>query len=543
MAKSSIHIRKSINGIVGHNSRENFSYSRVFTDELNECDYNKNVVYKIYRSELKKRSDSYTNRTGQKLQKSTVTKLSAIINLNKNHTLDDLKIIGMKIEKKFDTKILQMAIHRDEGKLISKKDKTELYSGEDFFLNLKDKQFYYDKKFTKKINMEDYEIVKNYHAHIEFMGIDSEGKSIRAKMDRRTLQELQTLTARVLKMERGTKSQSYSKEQMKEILEKVGKKSDYENTTLYAKKFNEVAQDLGYYHKKTKRKDTHEFKKSGSLRESSKRGELAKQSELKSEIAKLRAELKERGATRPEYAKLEQANKELKEQIKAKDLTIKELKSEIDEVWEKLLNFKNSTKKNEKITSHETKMQILKLKVSNAELKSDNQNLTNELEELKTTKEVPKVEKTPKIAPSSNLTDLIANFVTKKTYYKEKKTIFGKKYEKVEVNEIVNFSVFLEKLQKLAKWGSERYFDILVKLELENSSLNTNLKALTTENKALKEQKPKVNNFEKLKKLNEQSEKTMKAIKADDGGYDFSAPVKKEKVDKKENTNTRQQQR
>ena len=36
-----------------------------------------------------------------------------------------------------------MAIHRDEGKLISKIDGTELYSGKDFYLNTENKKFYF----------------------------------------------------------------------------------------------------------------------------------------------------------------------------------------------------------------------------------------------------------------------------------------------------------------------------------------------------------------------------------------------------------------
>lgn len=53
-----------------------------------------------------------------------------------------------------------MAIHRDEGKLISKIDGTELYSGKDFYLNTENKKFYFYKQFTKEIDLKDYEIVK-----------------------------------------------------------------------------------------------------------------------------------------------------------------------------------------------------------------------------------------------------------------------------------------------------------------------------------------------------------------------------------------------
>jgi len=60
--------------------------------------------------------------------------------------------------------------------------------------------------------------------------------------------------------------------------------------------------------------------------------DLAKQKDLKEEIAKLRIELKENAAVRENYAKLEQLNKELKQQIKDKNLTIEELQNKLKEL-------------------------------------------------------------------------------------------------------------------------------------------------------------------------------------------------------------------
>ena len=148
-----------------------------------------------------------------------------------------------------------MAIHRDEGKLISKIDGTELYSGKDFYLNTENKKFYFDKQFTKEIDLKDYEIVKNYHAHIEMMGLDKDGNAIRQKMNKRVLKEMQTFVAKELKMERGKENISYSQEEMKQILAVTGNKSDYESNTLFAKRFNEVAKDLGLYKERNKRRE------------------------------------------------------------------------------------------------------------------------------------------------------------------------------------------------------------------------------------------------------------------------------------------------
>ena len=330
MAISSIHIKKAKDGSVGHNSREHFSYSIVFPDGKNECNATLKEAYTLYRFELQKRSEAYTKRTGQKLQKKAVTQLSAIVNLEAHHTLEDLEPIKVELEAKFGTKVCQMAIHRDEGKLISKADGTEFYSGKDFFLNHDDQQLYFDQKFTKLVPLEEYETQKNHHAHIEMMGLDDDGNAIRQKMNRTALQMLQTFTAKTLKMRRGKENASYNQEQMREIIAIVGKKSDYESTTLYAHKFNEVAKDLGYFIEKKKRKDTHDFKDAGANREQAKRDTLAKQADVKDEIAKLREELKENGAERKDYAQLEQLNRDLQTQIKNKNLTIENLEKQIN---------------------------------------------------------------------------------------------------------------------------------------------------------------------------------------------------------------------
>lgn len=76
-------------------------------------------AYKIFRNELAIRSESYTKRTKQKLQKNTATSISAVVNLEYYHTLKDLEELRNYLETEFGTKVFQMAIHRDEGKLIN----------------------------------------------------------------------------------------------------------------------------------------------------------------------------------------------------------------------------------------------------------------------------------------------------------------------------------------------------------------------------------------------------------------------------------------
>lgn len=309
---SSIHIQKSSAGSVHHNSRENFSHSVVFTDEKNELLNNAKESFTIYRDELKIRSEAYSNSTGQKLQSRAVTQLSAVINLEQHHTMKDLEKIKTYLEKEFDTKVFQMAIHRDEGKLKEKTTGNYLVSGTDFFLNPKDNKHYYDKKYTKPLNLDNYTIEKNYHAHIEMMGLKSDGKAIRQDMNRFKLSKLQDFVAESLQMQRG---KNY-------LIDKSSKRLDTHEFKQAKKIENNVIRSAKEYIKTIKKETV----------------SLAKAKELQEEIKQLRAELKENGATRADYAQLEELNKALKEEVKNKTLTIEQLQQQTNSLRTQLLN-------------------------------------------------------------------------------------------------------------------------------------------------------------------------------------------------------------
>lgn len=310
MANSSIHIQGGSGGSVTHNSRETFSYSVVFKDEHNELWNDSKEAFKIYRDELNIRSQAYTERTGQKLQKNVLTQLSAVVNLEQHHTLKDLEPIKKHLEKTFDTKVFQMSIHRDEGKLTNKQDENiKLVSGEDFFLNAKDNKLYFDKQFKKEINMEDWNIEKNYHAHIEFMGLDSLGNGIKRNyMNIRTLSNIQTFVAKDLNMQRG-------------------------NQSVIIKENGEMERDFS---NRKKRQDTHPFKQNKKVENDAylkaSKELLATKKDLQDANNQLRTFMKENGALRTDFAQLEQAKKELEEKLKAKELTIEEMESKFKEL-------------------------------------------------------------------------------------------------------------------------------------------------------------------------------------------------------------------
>src|SRR5574344_1364580 len=173
--------------------------------------------------------------------------------------------------------------------------------------------------------------IKNYHGHIEMLGLDSQGNSIRRKLDKPMLRTIQTDVAAILGMERGRHT-SYNKDEYFEITKAMPEKEEFASKEEYNKAFKEKAKELGLYKEpKAKRLDTYDYKKAKEMEAEAVARELAKAKDLQELNKKLREELKEQGATREDYAKLEQLNRELKEQIKAKDLTIDELNLKIDE--------------------------------------------------------------------------------------------------------------------------------------------------------------------------------------------------------------------
>lgn len=306
MGKSSIHLQTAKGGTVLHNARENYSKSVVFTDEKNELWNDSKTAFKMFRDELEIRTKAYTERTGQKLHKSTSTMISGVVNLEQHHTLEDMEKIKDYLEKEFGTKVIQMSIHRDEGKLINKENQDlKLVSGKDFFLNAKDNELYFDSKFTKKINMDEWKIEKNYHGHFEMLGLDSQGFTLRKKMNIVKLSKLQDFTAQSLGMER----------------------------TLS----NVIQNEKGKFQRKSttnkKRLDTHEFKEAKKIEnetvkktKSNTKEDLEK---LKSETKELREQLKEYKAIREDYKKLDDLNKSLQEQLKAKEIDLETALKEV----------------------------------------------------------------------------------------------------------------------------------------------------------------------------------------------------------------------
>ncbi len=129
--------------------------------------------------------------------------------------------------------------------------------------------------------------ITNQHAHLSFFTLDKNTGRQMFRVEhisKEKLSNLQTKTAEILNMERGVDA-------------RISKRKRLDHKTYKAVK----------------------------------KEELAKQKDLKTEIKKLREQLQEQKATRQDYAELEQLNRELKERIRNKDLTIAELQHELEQ--------------------------------------------------------------------------------------------------------------------------------------------------------------------------------------------------------------------
>ncbi len=189
MAQSSIHIEKVTTGSFLHNDRTMKPSYLIDDSALNECSRSSQESLDQYYQLKAEAEHNYTERTGQKMQKSTVLLKEAIVNLEAHHTLKDLQPIIKELEG-YGFTVLQSAIHRDEG-----------------FLNDDTKE-------------------KNYHAHITMFNLDPEtGKSVKlGKNYRQELSKLQTLTANVLGMERGKVSVEEEAKKLGVDVEKASKR-------------------------------------------------------------------------------------------------------------------------------------------------------------------------------------------------------------------------------------------------------------------------------------------------------------------------------
>ena len=182
MAKSSINFQKSKGHSYDHNFRKDEpNYLLKPADRLENFYWqNEKSAREIFDEELK----SYGTKKGKRPTFEN-SHWEAVLNLNKNHTLEDVQKLAEYIEQKFNITCATIAVHRDEGHY--KNDKPQ----------------------------------HNFHAHITFVTVkDGQQNWRKEKIKPADLRELQTAVAEILQMERGqenSKAERLSHRQYKQV--------------------------------------------------------------------------------------------------------------------------------------------------------------------------------------------------------------------------------------------------------------------------------------------------------------------------------------
>ncbi len=266
-------------------------------------------------------------RKGGRIPKIENSLWEGLLNLNENHTIEDVNRVGEHIAKKFNFHYTRGALHRDEGH-INKKGKVEY----------------------------------NYHAHINFMTYKDGKQNWRLEfIDKKALSELQTEVAELLGMERGEFNSKSVRANHRHFREKA---EEIKNSRLNLKELEKLRDENKSLKVENQalKVDNEALKKENETLKFDKK-ELENQ--IKDLNKNLRETLKELGALRPQYAQLEALNKELKEDLKNKVLN-----------HEKVVKSYQDLEKNlrEELTKKDSEIN---------DLKSENIDLKSALEALK----------------------------------------------------------------------------------------------------------------------------------------------------------------
>ena len=310
MAKSSINFQKSKGHSYDHNFRKDEpNYLLKPADRLENFYWqNEKSAREIFDEELK----SYGTKKGKRPTFEN-SHWEAVLNLNKNHTLEDVQKLAEYIEQKFNITCATIAVHRDEGHY--KNDKPQ----------------------------------HNFHAHITFVTVkDGQQNWRKEKIKPADLRELQTAVAEMLQMERGQENSEAERLSHKQYKKAAQQKEQLEREILSLKERNAI---LEQERKESKGKGFLKgfFDSLSSLKKSDQ--EFSKD-ELLAEIERLKALDKQR---RDEIERLRLEQQELAEEVAKNSLYTKKLEQDLEE--------KNKTIKAQEI-------QIINLKQENSELKN-----------------------------------------------------------------------------------------------------------------------------------------------------------------------------
>ena len=254
----------------------------------------------------------YKEKIKQTMQKKQVDNLiqETVLTLRPEQNENDVKDLFKKLNKKYGGhELLEVAIHRDEGYFL--KDDIAYYPTKNILFKDNDWYVCSDSSIQKpkvtdfdtKVNINEFEKVYNYHAHAKFSMFDrATGKT--ARMQKKDMSE-----------------------RIKFVSDNLGLAYAPDKATSHIKKsVNQVKDE----HLAKARTMEQVKEKESKLLKTTFDQLLATKKDLAAAQAEVREKMKELGAAREDYAKLEQLNRDLKEKINEKDLTIEEMQDKFN---------------------------------------------------------------------------------------------------------------------------------------------------------------------------------------------------------------------
>ena len=304
MAKSSINFQKSKGHSYDHNFRKDEPNYLLKAENRLENFYwqNEKTAREIFDEELLN-----TKRKGGPIPRFENSHWEAVLNLNKNHTLEDVQKVARYIEQKFNITCATIAVHRDEGHY--KNDKPQY----------------------------------NFHAHITFVTYkDGQQNWRKEKIKPSDLRELQTAIAEILQMERGQKNSEAERLSHKQYKKAAQQKEQLEAEILTLKERNAILEQARKDSKgkgflksffdmlSSIKKSEQQYTQEQLLAEIERLKELDKQ--RREENERLQRQQEQQAQLAAKTAELEQRLEQQNKTIKAQEAQILELKAENNEL-------------------------------------------------------------------------------------------------------------------------------------------------------------------------------------------------------------------
>ena len=174
---------------LNHNYREEKTTNTAFKANndysMLDCKDFKELQHRAFNI-IAEREGAYTERTGQKVQAKTAKAVEIIIEVNEDTTAQDIMdSYGEYFKSEFGAEILGIAVHKDEGYIVSKEPPHRpLTSGVEFELDQESGKYYHLKsngatyERGAELDISKYSFINNLHAQLIISNLREDGSSI-----------------------------------------------------------------------------------------------------------------------------------------------------------------------------------------------------------------------------------------------------------------------------------------------------------------------------------------------------------------------------